>query len=197
MLAYCSTGTTGQRWSLLDIEIRGWGGLCLDLQGGNTSSRTPIQMWSCGVLRGAHQRWTITDDGEIHYASSANCLTLPPEGDAYIAACSSPALQHFSFAAGGQIRLRSDPGECLDVEGWTDEQYLSGLGLPFNGERVRQFACLDAQLNQRWNVTGRIRHVSTGDCLKRIGGSERNGAGVEIAACGTVAAQEWDYYWRA
>lgn len=194
-LGYCATKEPGQRWRLEEIRLSGFGGQCLDLRAGRTIRRTPIQMWACGALDGANQRWRITAQREIEFASSGMCLTLPESGTANLNDCAQPDLQRFSFAAAGQIRLLSQPGKCLDVQGWTDAQYLAGNGLPTNGQRLQRFTCLEAQLNQRWNLTGPVHH-STELCLERAGGSETNGTGVEIAPCTTSAAQRWDYYWR-
>ncbi len=196
VLGWCAEESPGQHFTLADVRVRGWGGLCLDLHGGVQANGTPVQMWQCGALGGANQRWTITAKGEIRYRSSSRCLTVPAQGDAFLHGCVRPAEQHFSFPTGGQLRLVSTTNTCLDIRAWTDAQYLSGLGLPVNGLRLQRFTCLPQQLNQRWNVTARIRHVLTGRCLVRETSSEANGARITTQTCTGLPAEKWDYYWR-
>jgi len=185
-----------QRWRLASLALRGWGGLCLDLQGGRRAAGTPVQMWTCAAGGSATQRWTITPAGEIRFAGAKRrCLTVPASGTAYLSGCTRPALQRFQLAAGGQIRLAADPSLCLDVQAWTDGQYLAGLGLPQSGQRVQAFACLSQQLNQRWHASGAIRHKASGRCLARAAGGESAGTGLELAACDAGGAQTWDYHW--
>jgi hypothetical protein len=117
VLGYCPEDVTGQRWKLTETGIAGWGGLCLDLRGGSQNSGTPAQMWTCGALKSANQRWTVTTNGEIRYRSSSNCLTVPATGDAYLSPCAKPDLQRFALAASGQLRLKNAPTQCLDVRG--------------------------------------------------------------------------------
>jgi hypothetical protein len=196
-LATCtSAGSAAERWRLARVSLQGWGGLCLDLQGGRTANGTPVQLWQCSALGGANQRWTITAAGEIRFARvKKKCLTVPAAGTAYLATCASPASQRFSLVPGGQIRLSAPPGRCLDVQGPADSQFLAGIGLPRNGARIQSFDCLPAQLNQRWNVTGAIRHRASARCLTRSGG-EAVGADLALAVCSGRGNQVWDYHWH-
>jgi hypothetical protein len=192
-LKTCQIGSALQAWRFSDVEIRGWGGLCLDLRGGNTSNGTPVQMWTCGALRGLNQRWTLDlFTSQILYGSSGKCLTLPPSGQAYLYDCTLPAMQQFQLATGGRIKLKK--GKCLDVQGWTDKQYRSGTGLPFDGEAVQQFACKSSQLNQRWSLSGKIHQAITGLCLDRVGNGDADGTAIQTYPCNETGAQEWDYY---
>ena len=50
--------------------------LSLDLQAGNMASGTPVQVWSCGALGGAYQRWTRTRAGQIRYGSTNMCARV-------------------------------------------------------------------------------------------------------------------------
>jgi hypothetical protein len=191
----CNIAKPLQTWALTDVQIRGWGSLCLDLQGGDTTNGTPVQMWTCGALRGLNQRWTIDlSTSEILYGSSGKCLTLPPTGQAYLYDCTLPDMQRFKVMTGGRIKLKK--GKCLDVQGWTDAQYRAGQGLPFDGEAVQQFKCIPAQLNQRWHMSGKIHQKSTGLCLDRVGNADADGTGVQTYSCNDTGAQEWDYYIR-
>jgi hypothetical protein len=40
------------------------------LPGGNTPVGTPLQVWACGALGGANQRWSRTRAGQIRYGTT-------------------------------------------------------------------------------------------------------------------------------
>jgi hypothetical protein len=74
-----SVGTQRAHQLLEDMFLRGFGGRCLDLQGGNTADGTPIQMWTCGALGGANQKWAFS--GRLRYAN-VGTLCLARSSDA-------------------------------------------------------------------------------------------------------------------
>jgi hypothetical protein len=113
-----------------------------------------------------------------------------------VAPQSAANVQDFVLEEGGQVRLlgrAGTPQYCFDVQDVYDSDFTSGLGGPAPGQRVQSFACLDSQLNQRWNVTGEIRSLDM--CLTLDGGAVHRGAGAKVYDCDGRAAQEWDYYW--
>jgi hypothetical protein len=193
----CDAGLVTQRFKLESVAIRGWGGLCLDLQNGNTANLAPVQMWECGALGGINQRRALSATGEIRFGGpTGKCLTVPPTGTAYLYDCGIATWQAFDPTSSGELRLRNQAGRCLDVIAWTDSQYLAGSGLPQNGQRLQSFACTPAQLNQKWNLSGNVRHVSTDRCLARLADAESNGTLIQTAPCSAVPAQQFDYYFR-
>lgn len=186
-----------QKWQFQQVYVVGWGGLCLDLEDGSIANGTRIQMWQCGALGGANQKWTVTPSGQIKYGGPASGKCVTAVGSAvFLWDCGFPTYQQFSFLSTGRIRLKSSSTRCLDVEGWTDAEYLAGTGLPSNGQSVQVFTCLSQQRNQLWNLSGRVRHAYTGLCLDREGGSEDNGTRIQIWTCNDTGAQRWDYYLR-
>ncbi|MDD9937811.1 MAG: ricin-type beta-trefoil lectin domain protein [Myxococcales bacterium] len=189
-------GYSTQEWSFERVAVRGWGGLCLDLQNGNTANGTNVQMWECQDGN-ANQEWTISDIGEVKFGgpNSNACLTAF-WGQVFIWECAFPDYQRFTFTANGEIRPTFDPAVCLDVQGWTQEQYENGNGLPQSGLNVQTFNCIDEQMNQKWNFSGEITHDETGLCLDRRWNGSNNGTVVQLWGCNDTAAQEWDYYFR-
>lgn len=177
-------------WLFQSTYLRGFGGLCLDLQGGVTAAGTPIQMWTCGALGGANQRWSYVRPGLIKYGTTSWCARLV-SGRLALAACNSgDSAQLFTFNDG---RLTTSSGKCLDVYGPSDAQFTSGQGMPGVGAFVQEFTCNSA-LNQRWNVSGPIRHAAnSGLCLNRAG-ADGNGTWMTLATCNGSSNQEWDYY---
>jgi len=198
---YCSA-TNISRWDFNNVHVRGWGGTCLDLPGGNTSNGAVVlQSWACGALSGANQRWTINNLGEIRYGNTDKCLTaFAGNGNGVLLYdCNYPTYQRFEFLANGQIRLQSSPMYCLDVQGPWDSDYANraeGHGLPGNGRQIQTFACTSAQTNQEWHFRGPITHRATGLCLDRQWGGDSPGTDVWLWDCNGGAAQEWDYYFK-
>jgi hypothetical protein len=174
------------------MYLRGFGGLCLDLQAGNTAVGTPIQAWTCGALGGANQHWTRTRAGQIKYGMTNRCAQVGSDGHLRLAVCSaSDNAQIFSFS-GGAIR-RTSNGKCLDVYGPSDAQFMSGAGLPSSGSFIQELTCNTA-LNQKWNFSGALRYGADASlCLNR--GVDGNGSALALAACsGDAERQVWDYY---
>jgi hypothetical protein len=177
-------------WVFEKMYIRGFGGLCMDLQNGNTASGTPIQVWQCGALGGANQRWSLGGDGRLRYGSlsSSYCARIV-NNRLVIGSCLSGDV--FSYN-NGKISLGLS---CLDVLGPSDAQYVSGKGLPSNGMVVQLYSCNTA-LNQKWNLNGQLRFGENhSQCLARDAGKDSNGVVLRLQACNTdMSGQEWDYY---
>jgi hypothetical protein len=184
-----SSSTT---WRFENMYLRGFGGLCLDLQNGNTAAGTPIQTWACGALGGANQHWTRTRAGQIKYGTTNMCAGIAGDSHLHLTACNVfDASQIFSFDDGGIHHVTS--GKCLDVYGPSDAQFVSGMGLPGNGAPIQEFSC-NTSLNQKWVFTGALRSGENDTlCLAR--GWDGNGSALSLAPCtGDAETQVWDYY---
>ncbi len=193
-------GYSGQKWRFDSVFLRGWGGLCLDLQNGNTNG-APVQLWECGALGGVNQRWTVMNTGEVKFgsATSTKCLTQGASS-AVVTDCNGSTAQQYDLLPGGSLRRRSS-AQCLDATGPRANDYApptgaAGFGSPGNGTPVTEFVCLAEQLNQKFNVSGRVLHISTGTCLERAGGSSENGTSLQRGPCNGSDAQVWDYYFK-
>lgn len=187
-LATCSTGND---WRLESMFLRGFGGRCLDLRAGVLAAGTPIQIWDCGAIGGANQRWSRTRAGQIRFGTTAWCARVGANSHLELGACNTadPA-QIFTFDA--SVIRQVSTGLCLDVQGPSDAQFISGQGLLNNGEFVHAFTCNTA-LNQRWAFRGGLRYDgNTALCLNR--GSDGNGSALSLATCnGNDETQTWDY----
>ena len=191
--------TAGTTWNFLNTYLRGFGGLCFDLQAGVVANGTPIQVWTCGALGGANQRWSIyaTDWGWflIEFGTTDYCASIVG-GLMTLEQCNTDDFTQWFFPSGGQLVVGSDGG-CVDVQGPNDAQFTSGQGGPGDGARVQDFTCNTA-LNQRWHLNGPITsNEDTSLCLTR-NGPDSNGTGLFLETCnpGTSPTdpQEWDYY---
>lgn len=192
----CATNTN-QMWRFEQVFVRGFGGLCLDLTSGNTAAGTAIQVWSCGALGGANQRWTRTRAGQLKYGSTNMCASVNGSNRLVLAACNSGDINQRFYFTDQRIRLMSDYNSCLDVYGPSDAQFVdygtAGSGMPLNGRYVQKYTCNTA-MNQRWNFTGPIKSGANANlCLYRP--SDANGAALSLDACdGDDEQQTWDYY---
>ncbi len=196
-LMTCSTASSLDNWRFEGVYVRGFGGLCLDLTNGNTAAGTPIQVWSCGALGGAYQRWTRTRLGQLRYGNTNMCARMNSSDRLVLAVCNGEdTAQRFSFTD-QRIRMAFDNASCLDVYGPSDAQFVdagtAGTGMPLNGRYVQRFTCNTA-MNQRWNFTGPIRAGANANlCLDRP--SDGNGSALSLATCsGNDERQTWDYY---
>ncbi|MCP3141837.1 ricin-type beta-trefoil lectin domain protein [Pyxidicoccus xibeiensis] len=179
-------------WVFENTYVRGFGGMCLDLQAGNTANGTPIQMWECGALGGANQRWSLSGNGQLRYGGLASnkCARVVNSRLVLWDCLAGSTTETFSFA-NQQIQ---NGGLCLDVYGPSDSQYLNGSGMPTNGSFVQTFTC-NTSMNQKWNLTGPVRYGNDRSlCLTRQGGSDANGVPLVATTCNGGTAQEWDYY---
>jgi hypothetical protein len=190
-LAACSIDND---WKLQNMFLRGFGGRCLDLQGGNTSVGTPIQMWSCGALGGANQKWTRTRTGQLRYGQTDNCARIGASGHLELGLCNSSDKAQLFVFSNGRIQAAADGTQCLDVIGPSDAELITGHGLLGDGARLQMATCSAPTLNQKWAFSGEMRYASLGNlCLAR--GSDANGSGLFLSACGGSAETlAWDFY---
>jgi Ricin-type beta-trefoil lectin domain/Dual-action HEIGH metallo-peptidase len=188
-----------EKWTFTGVQLRGYGGLCLDLAGGDTTNGNRVQTWDCNALGGSNQRWDIDTSRRIHFGGTNKCLTYTTtmnNGEGlFIQDCGAPN-QVFSFNADGSIQFTSGGfTKCMDVQDVRDADFLAGSGSPRNGAPVQTYICLNPQINQRWNITGPIHFGSTAKCINNPKSADAVGSSVEIRDCNGAADEEWDYYY--
>jgi hypothetical protein len=195
----CSNGTD---WRFRNMYVVGFGGQCLDLDGGVLAAGRNINMWSCGMFGGANQKWTRLRTGQIRFGTTSWCAELDANanGRLKLQACdAADPRQIFSFSSTGQImHWTGSANECLDVAGPNDAEFhpASGLGAwggPDAGQPVTGFSCNDS-LNQRWHLSGPIVFgADTSLCLHRD--AQTPGTQLSLRTCnGSEEQQVWDYY---
>jgi hypothetical protein len=201
--AFGRTPLLGQEPSFVleRMEIRGYGGMCLDLHNGRTEDGTRIQIWRCNGSN--NQKWSLTDAGEIRFGgpNSGKCATLANRSTAdgtalVIASCDGSESQRFIRHTDGTLRTRvGSTTKCLDVRDVRTADFLAGRGGPNNGQVVQLFQCVPDQINQKWNLSGALRSTSSGKCLDIA--QDRDGVPAQLWDCtGNAARQTWDVYFR-
>jgi hypothetical protein len=182
-------------WRFENAQVRGWGGLCLELPSGNTTNGTALQAVSCGGPSAANQLWSVNGSGEIRFGSSSsskcvtNRLASPVIWD-----CNMPNDQRFDFLSTGQIRPKLGAGHCLEVKATVTADPLSAE-MPTSGAPVELKGCAPKP-SQLWNFSGPVQHVSSGRCLEREGSTDANGTAAEVNTCNGGSNETWDYYFR-
>jgi hypothetical protein len=73
-------GKENQRYAWVDqpnnaSNVRGIGGLCLDVHGAQTSDGTAVNLFPCGPDK-PNQTWRYFEDGRIREVQSNKCLTV-------------------------------------------------------------------------------------------------------------------------
>jgi hypothetical protein len=188
----------GSTWHFSNVYIRGWGGLCLDLNGGDTNGGV-VQLWYCGAYGGANQKWTITNSHEIRFGNTSKCLTAPLSGSGQLTVGSCTGFSRTKWYFGtdiddenpGQLVSGRD-GQCIDAAGPLDSEYVAGVGLPYNGQPVNIYPCIPEQFNQKFNFSGSIVN-DYGLCLDRRNG--HNNTVPTQAVCTGGDSQVFDYNW--
>jgi hypothetical protein len=161
-------------------------GKCLDLQNGNTTNGTPVQIWDC--VGGQHQQWMSGSDGTIRYAANQNkCLDLTAGNTAdgtklQIWDCAGPtggSHQHWSLGAGGA--LMGPDGKCVD-DPYSNTQ--NGTVFDYwdcNGGHNQQFTFM--------TVPGAL--TVNGVCADLQNGNTTNGTPVQVWQCVAGTHQQW------
>ena len=150
----CNVNSSTQRWKMRSVMVRGWGGMCLHLENGNTNGGLVTSRRCNGG--DANQRWTFWFEigngfGRIRFGngSTAKCLQLGTTNgsQATVVSCASTNAQIFFFDPTTHQIKRTGTGinKCLDVQGVTDADYILGIGQPADGAKVQAFDCLTAQ----------------------------------------------------
>jgi hypothetical protein len=162
--------------------------LCLALDGGSGSDALAKP---CSL--GNHVYLPLVDG--VASVTQASAASLGDSASASAGAPLPPWWVDFYLSPGGEIRVPSLTSDylCLDVQDVWDSEFTAGQGGPVAGQRVQFFTCYDAQLNQKWSLSG---HLVSGDkCLALGGDATANGAAAEVTSCSAAAQQNWDYHW--
>jgi hypothetical protein len=181
-----------QKFRLDDVQLRGWGGLCLETPG-SYANGTPVRMGTCND--DGRQRWAIDTMKRIRLIGTQSCLTWSSTVGASLVmwGCGGSSAQNFDMLADGSLSFLGGT-RCVDVQGPSTAQYVTGVGLPRPGDRVQTYTCVADQQNQKWNIGGRVTHGS-GLCMDHQS-SNGNGNPVQLRSCNNSDAQRWDYYWK-
>ncbi|MGW2542368.1 ricin-type beta-trefoil lectin domain protein [Kitasatospora sp. NPDC001574] len=121
--------------------ITGYAGKCVDVKGGSTADRTPVQIYDCNGTNS--QKWKIAEDGTVR--SLGKCLDVTGAGTAngtkvQLYACNGTGAQKWAVRADGSI-LNPQSGRCLDNLGF----------VATNGNQLGIWDCNGLE-NQIWHV---------------------------------------------
>ena len=191
------------KWRLENVEIRGYGGKCLDLRGGNTADGTPVQTWEC--LGNSNQKWSYTTSGEIKFGSlsSNKCLTVANGSTAngaklIIKTCDASYMQRFGMGSNNSLTYA---GRCIDVPALPEPSYTPNpiLGtktspnLPGNGSQLQVWQCVSNQYSQKWMFVGALKsNAYPSKCMDLHMGGTENGESIQIWDCpGENENQTW------
>lgn len=132
----------GSSNSAQGVLIRGEGsGRCVDVSGGGTADRTPLQIWDCTGT--AQQRWRFASDGTVR--ALGKCMDV--EGGSgtdgatvQLVDCNGTPAQRFRLgAAHDLVNVRAD--KCVDVRDQGAD----------NGTRLQLWTC-GGTPNQKWGT---------------------------------------------
>ncbi len=103
-----STGTIG-----------GYGGLCLDVAGGNATDGTTVDQYTCNGT--SAQQWTVDPNGTVE--SMSKCLDVVSGGTANgtkvdLYSCNGTGAQVWQHQSNGAL-YNPQSGKCLDDTGWS------------------------------------------------------------------------------
>ncbi|WP_432194545.1 PQQ-dependent sugar dehydrogenase [Streptomyces sp. bgisy027] len=134
--------TTGAAAGARTGAIKGVGGKCLDVAGGNSADGTQVQLYGCGNNNPA-QAWTLPGDGTVR--ALGKCLDVKDRGTddgtkVQLFKCNDTPAQVWEPQGDGTVR-NPHSAKCLDADGTT-----SG-----DGTRVHLWTC-HAKSNQQWTL---------------------------------------------
>ncbi|MFE4816996.1 RICIN domain-containing protein [Streptomyces sp. NPDC056704] len=124
------------------VRIRGIAsGRCVDVTGGSTAERTPLQIWDCSGT--GRQSWRFASDGTVR--ALGMCMDVDggsrDDGAAIqLVSCNATGAQQFRLnAAHDLVNVQAD--KCVDVK-----DVATG-----NGARLQLWSCNGAD-NQKWSA---------------------------------------------
>jgi hypothetical protein len=174
---------THQKWSLENVQIRGYGSKTLRVYGSSTTNGADVLLWD--TADAANRRWSFAPDRSIR-GYGGKCLERDGAhngAEVRMWDCSGSANQRWQLAAGGQIQA---PGTsaCLDVRG----------GSTANGTELIMYAC-HGGLNQKFKITGPLVGVASGRCIEDPSTGAANGSRPGISDCSSGSpAQVWEFH---
>jgi hypothetical protein len=121
--------------------ITGYGGLCVDVRGGNSANFTPVQVYTCNGTEA--QQWTVMQAGSTLHALG-KCLDINAGGTADGTAvdlydCNNTAAQVWIPQSGGAL-YNPQSNKCLDDTGYGG-----------SGTQLEIWDCT-GNANQQWNL---------------------------------------------
>ncbi|MEU6353682.1 RICIN domain-containing protein [Streptomyces sp. NPDC047072] len=124
------------------VRIRGHGsGRCVDVTGGGTAERTPLQIWDCSGA--ARQSWRFASDGTVRALGMCMDVDGGSRDDGarvQLVSCNGTGAQQFRLnAAHDLVNVQAD--KCVDVK-----DVATG-----NGARLQLWSCTGAD-NQKWST---------------------------------------------
>ena len=186
------TGGNDQLWRVDPGDVAGFvrfrsdtGNLCLTLDGGSGSSALA-----------APCTYNYTYVPLITRSALAQSNSSAPVGAANNQPAAVPSgIRDFLMGSGGSIGVPGFVSDslCLDVQDVLDTDYTSGLGGPAAGKRAQFFTCINAQLNQKWSLSGNL--ISGNQCLGLSGIAVEDGTAAMVDRCDGSLQQKWDYNW--
>ncbi|XLE02229.1 ThuA domain-containing protein [Streptomyces sp. 184] len=130
----CGAGSGGTQG-----HITGYGGKCLDVQGGNTADGTRIQLWSCGATN-PNQMFTVPGDGTVR--AFGKCVTgtgTTAGSPVLLYGCDGGADQRWTAQSDGTLRSAVGTNLCMDASGPSTA----------DGTRIHLWGC-HGRANQLW-----------------------------------------------
>lgn len=162
-------------------RIIGIGGKCLDVAGGNSADRTPIQLWDCNDT--SAQEWSRTPFDMI-IGLADKCLDTPSSENltrTWLFGCHGESNQNWSFQ---DSEIRGLDNKCLDAP----------IEDPSSLTRTQLWECNGGD-GQKWTLTKNheIKNQQ-GKCLDSVGSGTENGNPVALYDCHGGANQMWDIF---
>jgi beta-glucanase (GH16 family) len=119
--------------------IKGIGGKCIDVPGGNAVDGARLQIWDCNGSPA--QQWTFASDGTVR--ALGKCMDVAAGSTANGAAvqlygCNGSPAQRFTLSAAGDL-VNPQANKCVDVVN----------GSSANGAQLQTWACTGGA-NQKW-----------------------------------------------
>ncbi|MBP2328213.1 glucose/arabinose dehydrogenase [Kibdelosporangium banguiense] len=120
--------------------ITGVGGKCVDVNGGNTTDGTKIQLWTCSG--GTNQQWAVNG---TTLRTLGKCMTVAGGSTAngaliQLSTCNGSGSQNWAPGANGSL-VNSQSGKCLDANGASSA----------DGTQLIIWTC-HGGTNQRWTL---------------------------------------------
>jgi hypothetical protein len=188
---------SGQTWSTNQVTIRGFAGLCLELDPGTSTAVGRAMMWPCTRSRpsqqfnfGGSESIQIDDDD-----GGTDCLTVASDGSVVSLACDGSNPQRWAIADTGGFREAAGAQRCLRVvvDPADPERGLStGLALVV-------VPCSAEDATQRFDLMGRL--LVNQMCLDVDSYVRKDGTIIWTWTCGSwdgVPGSEnqwWDVLW--
>nr|WP_095876761.1 glycoside hydrolase family 16 protein [Streptomyces sp. TLI_235] len=121
--------------------IRGIGGMCVDVAGGSSADRTPIQLHNC--TGGPAQQWTVGSDGTVR--ALGKCLDVAGGSTAdgavvQLYTCNGTNAQKWTYTAAHDL-TNVGANKCLDAKDNSSA----------DGTRLQTWTC-GGGANQKWTI---------------------------------------------